>query len=58
MVCHATNKIDGWRNTSAVFYVSRVTLIAEGIRPVNRVVHYLIRARPLAKSPEPSYFKK
>ena len=42
---HATNKTDGWRKRSADFYASRVTPVAEEIRPVNKAVRYLIRAR-------------
>ena len=42
---HATNKTDGWRKRSADFYASRVTPVAEEIRPVNRAIRYLIRAK-------------
>ena len=42
---HATNKTDGWRKRSADFYASRVTPVAEEIRPANRSVKFLIRAK-------------
>lgn len=42
---HATNKTDGWRKRSADFYASRVTPVAGEIRPANRSVKFLIRAK-------------